>query len=349
MILKLTRPSLMKAGLVCLIVFLSLSSPRSQDQDVVIGLIEFFGYAGFDVNSIQAALPIHEGGVIASAELPGLKNRISQSVRKKLGREVTGLSMVCCEKHGHWMIFIGLPGRTWQSFNYRPAPKGAVRLPKEIIELYETTMRLNLEASQKQPEEDRSKGYALAAYLPLREVQLRIREAALKHEPVVRAVLKNSADVNSRRAAAYTLGYARPSRRQISDLTTASRDPDDTVRNNAVRALAVIAASSNVRAAQIPTAGFMQMLKSGSWTDRNKALMVLGILSGRRQPGLLRELKRQSLEVLVEMARWRNPGHALDARMILGRIAAIEETDLLKFAHDNPEEIIRLVKALQNE
>jgi hypothetical protein len=46
---------------------------------------------------------------------------------------------------------------------------------------------------------------------------------------------------------------------------------------------------------------------------------------------------------LVEMARWKDRGHAWDARMILGRIAGIEETDLGKLATNNVEEIIRAV------
>jgi HEAT repeat protein len=246
------------------------------------------------------------------------------------------------------MIFIGLPGATWQSFPYRPPPKGSVRLSKQIIDHYERAMTLTLEAVQKQAAEDRSKGYSLVAYPPLREVQLSIRAFALQHYPDIHDVLKNSADAESRRAAAYALGYARPSPRQISDLINASHDPDDIVRNNAVRALAVIAGSDDARAAAIPAGPFMRMLKSSVWEDRNKALMLLGALSRRRPRELLRELKQKSLATLVEMARWRDTGHALDARLILGRIAAIEETQLQKLVVDDPEEIIRRVKSPHN-
>lgn len=344
MMFYLNRLSLMKAGSVLLVILLFVSLATAQDQPSVISQIEFFGYLGLDLKGIKSAFPMNEGDMIATAELPGLKDKINQLVKSKLGRSATGLSLVCCEEHGNWMLFVGLPGATWQSLPYRPAPKVAKRLSKRIIDLYDRAMTLNLEAVQKQSAEDRSQGYSLAGYPPLREVQLSIREFAIQHERSIRSVLKNSADAKSRQAASYALGYAKSSQRQISDLISASRDLDDTVRNNAVRALAVIAASSDVRAAAIPAGPFVRMLKSGVWEDRNKALMVLGILSRGRRPALLRELKQQSLDALVEMARWRDTGHASDARVILGRIAAIEETQLQKLVIDNPEEIIRAVK-----
>jgi hypothetical protein len=40
------------------------------------------------------------------------------------------------------------------------------------------------------------------------------------------------------------------------------------------------------------------------------------------------------------MARWRNDGHAQTSRLILGRIAGIEEKQLLKLAHDDVNAII---------
>ena len=343
--ISLQRLFVLNAGPAFLIILLVWTFAAAQDQPFVVGQIEFFGYAGLDVNGVKAALPIHEGDAIATAELPRLKDKINQSVKDKVGSSATGMSLVCCGADGNWMLFVGLPGDSFQSFPYLTAPAGKIRLPQRIEDLYERAMALNLEAVQKQAEEDRSRGYALTAYPPLREVQLSMRDFAIRQESLIRRALKNSAAVDSRRAAAYALGYAQASQRQVSDLITASRDPDDTVRNNAVRALAVIAASSDRRAALIPAGPFVQMLKSGIWEDRNKALMLLGILSRRRQPGLLRQLKRQSLKALVEMARWRDTGHAWDARVILGRIAAIEETQLQKLANDNPGEIIRVVTA----
>ena len=53
-------------------------------------------------------------------------------------------------------------------------------------------------------------------------------------------------------------------------------------------------------------------------------------LTKSRDPNLLSSLRRDALDSLVEMARWRNPGHAEAALSILGRIAGIDEDSLSK-------------------
>jgi hypothetical protein len=118
------------------------------------------------------------------------------------------------------------------------------------------------------------------------------------------------------------------------------------MRNNSVRALGVLASSSERVSAWIPAEDFARMLNSGVWTDRNKAGLLLDVLSRRRDRRLLRVLRSQALESLVEMARWRDAGHASYARMILGRIAGIEEVRLQQLADSGKvEEIINAVKA----
>jgi hypothetical protein len=209
-----------------------------------------------------------------------------------------------------------------------------------MLDRYARAMHLGPEALQKQPGEDESKGYSLSAYAPLREIEISIREFAIRNEVLIRRVLRSSAKREDRRAAAYALGYAQQSKAQILALVRASHDPDDEVRNNAVRALGVMAAFSKTRAAWIPAGQIVPMLNSGMWADRNKAAFLMNILTGPRDPRLLRALRSQALPALVEMARWKDRGHAWDARMILGRIAGIEEKSLEKLATDKVEEII---------
>ncbi|MDX6499509.1 MAG: hypothetical protein QOG23_2769 [Blastocatellia bacterium] len=74
------------------------------------------------------------------------------------------------------------------------------------------------------------------------------------------------------------------------------------------------------------------MLNSGVWEDRNKAGALLNALSRHRSPELLRILRSEALDSLLEMAHWRNRGHASDAMMILGRISGIEEGRLEQLA-----------------
>jgi hypothetical protein len=141
-------------------------------------------------------------------------------------------------------------------------------------------------------------------------------------------VLRSSADAQQRIVAAHLLGYATKSDEQLVALVRASHDPDDTVRNNAIRALGVLASSDPKEAARIPAAGFIAMLNSGSWTDRNKAGFLLDVLSEGRDPKLLGRLRAEALDSLIEMARWRVAGHANFARILLGRVAGIEENHL---------------------
>jgi hypothetical protein len=206
-------------------------------------------------------------------------------------------------------------------------------------------MDLLMKTVQEQATEDRSKGYGLSSYPPLRARQLATREYATHHELLVRHVLQSSSDAEQRGIAAEVLGYARQSKQQIAALVRASHDVDDGVRNNAVRALAVLAQSSPQAARRVPTASFIEMLDSGVWTDRNKAGFLFDVLSQARDPKLLGRLRSQALESLIEMARWRDPGHAQSAGMVLGRIAGIEENRLQQLVASGQVEVI--IKALQ--
>ena len=66
--------------------------------------------------------------------------------------------------------------------------------------------------------------------------------------PVLRDVLRNSSDVEHRAIAAYIIGYAPKKRDVVADLQQAIQDPEDGVRDNAIRAMTAI----SVLAAQNP-------------------------------------------------------------------------------------------------
>lgn len=193
--------------------------------------------------------------------------------------------------------------------------------------------------------EDDSKGYALSVEPDLRARQLATRVYALRNEALVRKVLASAEDAEQRIAAAHILGYARQSAQQIQALVRASQDSDETVRNNAIRALGVLAQSNPRVAVRIPSEHFIAMLSSGSWTDRNKAGFLLDELSKRRDPKLLGQLRSRSLDSLIEMARWRSRGHADFARILLGRIAGIEEARLRQLV--DAGQVNQIIEALK--
>jgi HEAT repeat protein len=155
---------------------------------------------------------------------------------------------------------------------------------------------------------------------------------AVRHQAKLLRVLRGSSDVEQRRIAAEVLGYAREFRAQISALVRATRDPDADVRNNAARALWVLASSNSRVADQIPAHSSIAMVKSGVWTDRNKASLILMELTKSRSPQLLEKLRKEALPALIEMAKWHDLAHASDARIILGHIAGIPEKQLQREA-----------------
>lgn len=289
-----------------------------------IGVIEFFGYKGIDLEAVRHALPVHQGDPLPI----DTKERVQQAIKHAIKPEPTDVALVCCDEHGDTVIFIGLPGSLSKPFSYNSQPSGTARLSAEIRlldERFEEASEAAVHKGGDAAQEDDSNGYALIKDPPTRSIQLAIRDYALRHEDEILTVLQSSSDARQRAIAPGAWGYARQSRRQIAALVRASRDPDDDVRNNAVRALAVLASSSPAVAHQIPAAPFIAMIDSGIWTDRNKSTFLLDCLTGDRSPKVLARLRAKALDSLIEMARWHDPGHAYTAQILLARIAGIPE------------------------
>ena len=134
----------------------------------------------------------------------------------------------------------------------------------------------------------------------------------------------------------------------VGDLVYAMRDSSESVRNNAMRALAVFANAALAARPKrpIPYDGFIALLRSPVWTDRNKASWALEGLSALRDPRLLARLEREAIPPLVEMAHWKSPGHAAPALTILGRMAGFpDEKIAAALARGEREVIITAARA----
>ncbi|MGA2131320.1 MAG: hypothetical protein ABSH50_03320 [Bryobacteraceae bacterium] len=313
----------MKRALALLV--LLAGAAGAQPQQLRVGSIDFYGYAGLDLDAVRPRLPIHVGDAVSEDDMEKLIGRIKEDA------EATNVSGICCDDKAGLMLYIALRGRSARDVPYNPAPKGDARLPRTVTDLDSQFTDAVMQAVSKgNSGEDQSRGYALSADPAVRAKQLAMRDYALSHERLIGRVLESASDAGQRATAARLMGYARQSRAQIAALVRASHDPDDDVRNNATRALWVLATSSPARAAQVPAAGFIEMLYSRSWTDRNKSSLLLEVLTRTRDPKLLAALRAKALDPLLEMAGWHNGGHAYGARMMLGRCAGIEEKRLEK-------------------
>ncbi|MGA7240659.1 MAG: hypothetical protein WBY44_33555 [Bryobacteraceae bacterium] len=317
---------------VCCALTLALAASASERID----LIEFFGYRGLDVDAVRKALPLREGGNYNDK----MKAAIREAVKHITGGEATDIAGVCCNEQHHSALFIGLPGKSTRPFRLNAKPTGAVRLAKEFQALLAKMDKAVFTAIKKggdAPQEDDSNGYFLIHDPAGHKLQLQMRDYVRAHEAALYEVLENCSDNGQRQQAAVAIEYAQRSSRQVAALLHASHDPDAGVRDESTRALGVLARSGLPLASPIPAADFIEMCASGNWMDRNKASMVLDSLTQSRDPQLLAQVKQQAWEDLMEMARWRDTGHALWPRLILGRIRGIPDNRLLPLADGSPE------------
>ena len=322
----------MKNACITIAVLVAVPALMSASDRKPLGAIDFFGYRGVDLAAIRSALPFHEGDLFPPAKAKSsdaLKRQVSATIAHVIGRPPTDVSFVCCDSKQNWMVYIGLPGESYEQVAFNPAPAADVRLPKAALALREEMDKAWMNAVMKgHATEDDSEGYALTNEPTARRAQLAIRDYALHNEALILDVLASSSDARHRAIAAQMLGYGRQSDQQVDALVRASLDPDDDVRNDAVRALEVLAGAKPDLARRIPPEPFVHLIRSGAWSDHNKASLLLLALTRSRDPKVLTLLRTDALDSLVEMARWRSVGHAEAALTIIGRIVGLSEDSL---------------------
>src|SRR5262249_50892368 len=103
---------------------------------------------------------------------------------------------------------------------------------------------------------------------------------------------------------------------------------DDDVRNNAVRALAIIAnygAAHPKDGVRVPGAVFVDLMNSLVWSDLNKGSFALFAVTAGAHPdtAALALVRRRALHPLIDMARWTDGGHAQLPFMLLGRVIGL--------------------------
>ncbi len=299
-----------------------------EHRPFAIGEINYFGYGGVPLQKVRAAVPWHVGDTLTFATFS--KKPVEEAVRSALGEPPTDVNITCCDPSGHLEVFIGLPGSTFHPVKAAHSPSGEARLDPEGLRLYTQEGPLLAQAvARGNAGEDDSQGYMLSNDPELKKINLAMRTYALDRETELKQVLQTSSSVQDRRAAAALLGYAHSSIAQAEALSQATTDPDSDVRNNAVRALFVLSAASTADHPQINPKPLIDLLYSGSWTDRNKASLLLLRMTDSRNPVVLRALQREALPPLVEGASWADvPGHSTPFLLLLGRIEGIPDQKL---------------------
>jgi hypothetical protein len=243
------------------------------------------------------------------------------------------LNFVCCEA-GKTIIYVGIRERGAPTLRFRPAPQGKTKLPDSMVQAGDALSDAVTRGAEKgDVAEDDSQGHALFHNPEARAVQQRFITFAAQNLRLLRVVLRESSDAHHRALAAEIIAYAANKRDVVKDLVYGMSDPDEDVRNNSIRALAIIAsftrASPNLRI-KIPAQPFIEMLNSIIWTDRNKSSAVLLQLTDGRDAAVLSSLRQHALQSLIEMSRWKSKGHAGAAFFILGRVGNLSDDEIQK-------------------
>jgi hypothetical protein len=309
------------------LIFLALLLPGSQDPQVPpIGIIDLYGLRGVSEQQVREALQIKEG--VSLSEEPKEAKRRLESLP---GVAEANINLVCCDA-GKAILYVGIREKGTPSLQFRPAPQGKVRLPQDVAQAGNDLQKAWSDAILKgNSGEDHSHGHALSNDPSARAVQERFITFAARDLKLLLDVLRHSADAEHRALAAQVIAYAANKQAMVDDLIEAMRDQAEGVRNNAMRALAVMAVAAQQTTKQpikIPVLPFIEMLNSIEWTDRNKSSFALLGLTNTRAPAVLSEIRRKALPSLIEMARWKSSGHAHGPFFLLGRAAGIPEDEI---------------------
>ncbi len=314
-------------------------------QGPEIGIIDFYGLRKVSEQEARAALGAREGG-----PLPRSKGDAEEAIENLPGVARAYLQAVCCDE-GKAILYVGIEERGAPHFDYRNPPTDPVLLPEEIHQTYVHFLAALGEAVRtKDTAEDLTQGHSLMANPACRARQEEFVAEAGKHLEVIRDVLRNSMNEEHRAIAAYVIGYAPDKKAVVNDLLYALRDPDDTVRNNAMRSLAAIGVLARRKPSldiRIPATWLIEMLNSIIWTDRSTAAVNLVNLTEDRDAETLEQIRQRALPALIDMARWKHLPHALPAYILLGRVLGMKEKDIQQaWSSDHREELIDEAAAL---
>jgi hypothetical protein len=313
-----------------------------------LGTIDIYGNRKISSELIYTSLGIKEGDSINPVNLK--KEDIASKIRQTTGIKFVNINPVCCDKNNDLMLYIGIGETDSITIKYRDVPTKNLRLPAEMIDAYSNLEKQMEPAILKgQATEDDSRGYAVSAYTPAGNEQKKFIGFASKKLALLVNILKNSAHEMDRAAAIEIIAYAADKKKVAENLLFAVDDPDDEVRNNATRALGILAGYLHAHPElkiNIDASPFIAMLNSIIWTDRNKGASVLMQLTESRSPQLLAEIKRLALPSVIEMAKWKDRAHSLWSFIILGRIAGIDEKVLINqnFSDNYAENIRSMVE-----
>lgn len=312
-----------------------------------IGTIDFYGLRKVKEDALRKALTVKEGDA-----LPRSKGDSEDALEQVPNVVAARLEAACCDE-GKAILYVGIEERGAPHFTFHNPPAGLTKLPEEIHGEYTAFLAsVGLAVRSGKTEESLAEGHSLMADERVRAHQERFVTLAAAHLEKLREVLRGSVDEEQRAIAAYVIGYANDKQGVLPDLQYALRDPDDTVRNNAMRslgAIAVLAFRQPDRKITVAPVWFVEMLNSLVWQDRQTAAMTLVTITERREESVISLLRERAIPALTEMARWKHLPHALPSYILLGRVSGIPEEEIQQAWKDGQRDqlVQRALKAIR--
>lgn len=313
-------------------------------QTPPVGIVDVYGARTLTADQLRRAARIVVGDSVTA------KTEIEAEARLRALPNVRAaeVDIVCCD-NGRSIAYLGVRERGDSAFAYATPPTADARLPNNIIAAEkEFTVALQQAVVSGDTGESDSLGHSLVNYAPGRAAQERFLAYAAGNVARLRDVLHTASDASQRALAAQVIAYAINKNDVIPDLVRALRDPDAEVRNNATRALAVMA-MYNQRNPQamlrVPYEPFIDLMNSVFWTDRNKASFVLMALATADNVPLLNALRARAFDALVDMIRWESAGHAMPAAIILGRMGGLPDEVIMQSMQGDRNRIVEAARA----
>ena len=311
------------------LLFALLVSVAQGQESFTVGVIDVYGLRTITGGEVRALLPFKEGDSVTPLLIPSRESEIAEAL--KVSR--VEIELTCCHEPGVVVIYVGVEETPPLSSSYHAPPAGDAVLPREILETadeIDTTMLAAIRIGRNN--EDWSQGHAFATDRAVRALQERYPAYAEEYRDRLLDVLRNSSHEEHRAIAASVMGYARDKKAIVLELERAVLDASSGVRNNATRALGVIATYADEHPEldiAIDPDVYIDMLSSVSFGDRNKASFVLSSLTSTRDPKLMAQLREKALPSLIEMCRWKVDGHSFSPCRLLERVVGLTEEDEL--------------------
>jgi len=261
-------------------------------------------------------------------ESSALENQIETEIRKAGSFALVRVSIISYFVPRLTYITIDLVDEADRArrMTFAPAPVGDVPDPDGLLALWDeyqhAAMQLLMDGTIKPKKEPCPFWHCITfAHESLAKYKDAFAARVQAHERELASVLRDDKRANHRAAAAFLLAHIASGERVVELMLPSIRDPEELVRNNAMRVLALIAADHPEIA--IPLDPVIEALSFPTTTDRNKASAILDGLTkhGNLSDALRTDIRMRAGSVLVELLALRQPNNHDFAYKILKHVS----------------------------